>query len=133
MQSNRASAFFLHGIKRVGAACRAVGFVWNVGGFPEDLVVGGRHRHGLFVLNSPLQLGVIDVPAVDSASALPCRFNAVLKPRHGDGRENPDNRDHNHDFNESKRSLFCLHTILNRSRAKKFHHSERRGIAWNPA
>lgn len=85
MGGDVAGAFFLHRVERVGPARRAIRLVLDIGRFPEQVGIGGSGGRGLLVFDGPLQLGAINVPAVEGAGPLLGFVDGVAEVGNGDG------------------------------------------------
>lgn len=97
-----AGAFFLHRVDRVGPARRTIRLVFDVGSLPEQVGIGGDGGRGLLVFDCPLQLGAINVPAVDGTGPLLGFVDGVAEVGNGDGRQDADDGHYDHDFNEGE-------------------------------
>src|SRR5437762_4666262 len=102
MYGNAAGALFLNGIERVFTTGRTVRFVFDVGAFAKKVVVRRRGRGRFPMLQRPLPLGAIDIPAVEGTGSLLRGLDGLLVVGNGYRRQQPDQGHDNHDFKKGE-------------------------------
>ena len=97
--------------RRVGSDhCGGVGSARRAGWVGLDVVrsnvsVGDCVAISLLVVHSPLLFSRVDLRKVTDAGCSASGLSCLNEVRDGDRRENPDNQDDNHNFDEGKASV----------------------------
>src|SRR6266487_1847965 len=123
MTSNglRAGRLVSNIVQRVGAAARALGFIPNVLGGPEEVAVYRKVGGNFLLLQRPGGLRAVNLFKIgDARVLLTCRAS-LHEIRDGDRRKQTDDCDHNHDFNKGETAILaeCIttfHTYLSSRR-----------------
>ena len=95
----------LNVIQRVGAAAGAQGFVPDVLGTPEEVCVYRGITIDLLLFQGPGGLRAVHLLEVGNAGGLLAGGPRLHEVRDGDGGQEADDCDHNHDFNQGETAI----------------------------
>jgi hypothetical protein len=113
MTAGIACALFMNGVERVAAARRTGGLVLDISVCAKEFVFGRSGGFWLLSINRPTHFGGIDVSAVGATHLFARSLYSFDQVRHGDGGQQADDGDHDHDFHEGETALsISLHSLL---------------------
>src|SRR5262245_32007661 len=102
MAAHAAGAFLLDGAEGIDSVRRAVGFVLEVDTRPKEVGIRWHLIERLLMVDRPLQLGAVNVPAVEGAGTDARGVDRLSKGGNGDAGQDPDDGHDDHDFDQGE-------------------------------
>ena len=95
----------MNGVKQVVAAGGAGRFVLDIPARSKEVVVGWRGCLRLLIFGGPAHFGIINSFAVEVAHSLTRCLDSLVQIWNGDTRQQSDDCDYDHDFDEGESAL----------------------------